>query len=111
MFKLKELRKKYNVFQKEIAEYLQVSQGNISDMETGRIEPDVYKIVKIAEFFNITTDELLGKDTLREKTFTAKQITYNPDELELLNAYRCLDDIEKETAIEILKVMIKSKVK
>ena len=62
--KLKTLRLDAGLTQKALAEKLQLSGYEFSDLTILRIEqgkrfvPD-YEIVAIADFFNITTDELL----------------------------------------------------
>ena len=64
--KLKELRKQHGLSQERLASLLQLQGMECSDLTILRIEkgqrfvPD-YEIVLIAKFFNITTDELLGK--------------------------------------------------
>ena len=57
------LRKNKNVSQKELAEFLQMSQTAISHFETGRNEPDLKTVIKLADFFNCSTDYLLGRRT------------------------------------------------
>ena len=62
--KLKALRKNAGLTQKELAEKLQLKGGEFSDLTILRIEqgkrfvPD-YEIVAIADYFDISTDELL----------------------------------------------------
>lgn len=64
--KIKELRKNKGLTQKQLAEKLQLEGHEFSDLTILRIEqgsrfvPD-YEIVIFAKFFEITTDELLGK--------------------------------------------------
>ena len=66
---IKFLRKKHNLTQKQLAEKLQLEGHEFSDLTILRIEqgkrfvPD-YEIVILADFFNITTDELL-RNTLK----------------------------------------------
>ena len=65
--KVKELRKERGLTQKHFAELLQLEGYEFSDLTILRIEqgsrfvPD-YEIVILANFFGITTDELLGKN-------------------------------------------------
>lgn len=67
--KLKELRKEKKLTQKHLAELLQLEGHEFSDLTILRIEqgsrfvPD-YEIVILADFFGITTDELLRKDEI-----------------------------------------------
>lgn len=62
--RIKSLRKAKNLTQKELAEKLQLEGGEFSDLTIPRIEqgkrfvPD-YEVVLLADFFGITTDELL----------------------------------------------------
>lgn len=66
--KIKKLRKEKGLTQKHLAELLQLEGHEFSDLTILRIEqgsrfvPD-YEIVILADFFGITTDELL-KDTI-----------------------------------------------
>lgn len=58
--KIKELREEKQLTQTELAEKLNSSQKQISKWETERIEPNIFWLCKIAKFFNVTTDYLLG---------------------------------------------------
>lgn len=57
--KIKEHRELNKMTQKEVAEILGVEPGTISKYELGMIEPNIESIVKLAEIFNMTIDELL----------------------------------------------------
>ncbi|MCI6362869.1 helix-turn-helix domain-containing protein [Intestinimonas butyriciproducens] len=58
---LAELRKDKSMTQHELADVLHVSAGTISNYETGVHFPDIEKLVNLADFFNVTTDYLLGR--------------------------------------------------
>lgn len=58
--RLKNLRKERGLSQKELAEELQLTQRKISYLETGQLEPDLATLWKISNFFEVTTDYLLG---------------------------------------------------
>ncbi|HIE4788150.1 TPA: helix-turn-helix domain-containing protein [Clostridioides difficile] len=58
--KLKQLRIKNNLKQHELAEILNVSQSTIGMYENDQRTPPAESIVKLAEYFNVTTDYLLG---------------------------------------------------
>ncbi|MGX9844652.1 helix-turn-helix domain-containing protein [Streptococcus iniae] len=60
--KLKALRKQKKLTQKELAEQIGIKQNSYSDWETGKNEPSLDNIIKLAKIFNTTTDELLGLD-------------------------------------------------
>lgn len=56
---LKAVRKEWGLSQAELAEKLNITLKTLSHWETGYSEPSIQQILEIAEFFNITTDELL----------------------------------------------------
>ena len=58
--RLKELRIEKKLSQAELAKELKVSQRSISSWETGFREPDFKTLSRIALFFDVTTDYLLG---------------------------------------------------
>lgn len=59
--RLKNLRKKAGLTQKQIAEKLQVGQNSYSNWEKGKRTPIQPTIEKLAEILNTSTDYLLGK--------------------------------------------------
>ena len=58
---IKRLRKNKGLKQQEIAELLGVKRNTYSDWENGKTEPKLENVVKLAQIFNTTTDELLGQ--------------------------------------------------
>ncbi len=59
---IKQLRTIKNISQKELSERLGVSRSAISMWETGASKPDFNNVSKVAEFFNVSVDYLLGRD-------------------------------------------------
>lgn len=58
---LADLRQDRSLTQKSLAEKLHVSVGTISNYENGVHLPDLEKLVMLADYFNVTTDYLLGR--------------------------------------------------
>lgn len=58
--KLKELRISKNLSQDELSKILEVRKSSISNWETGKATPTFDMLTKIAKYFNVTTDYLLG---------------------------------------------------
>ena len=52
--------------QKQIAEVLGISQNTYSQYEIGVLNYPVDAIVKLADFYNVSTDYLLGRTPIRE---------------------------------------------
>lgn len=61
--KLRYLRQQQGFTVRQLAEELDIkSHSHIADMENGRSKPSVELLVKIADLFNVTTDQLLRDD-------------------------------------------------
>nr|WP_325219510.1 helix-turn-helix transcriptional regulator [uncultured Oscillibacter sp.] len=58
--RLKQLRKQAKLQQKELGERIGLGANAISMMETGNRETSFEKLVLLAEFFQVSTDYLLG---------------------------------------------------
>ena len=58
--KIKHLRKKNDLTQEKLADYLCVSYQAVSKWECGLSSPDLSLIVPLAKILHVTTDELLG---------------------------------------------------
>jgi len=67
--KLKELRKKKNLSQTELSYLLNVAQNTISQWENNVRKMDISTAKKIADFFDVTTDYLLGYSSFNEPNF------------------------------------------
>lgn len=57
--RLKELREENGVSQKQIAEYLSIKQNTYSQYETGKRQLPIELLIKLAQFYNVTTDYIL----------------------------------------------------
>lgn len=60
--RLKELRKAQNLNQVQLGNILGVSKQCISNWENNNIQPSIDMLVKIAGYFGVSTDYLLGLD-------------------------------------------------
>lgn len=60
---LAQLRKQKGLNQKDFAATLGVSNGAVAMWETNKRQPDLEMIKKIASYYNVTTDFLLGYET------------------------------------------------
>lgn len=59
---LKELRKKKGLLQKDVAEHLGIDRTTYVKYENGVSEPDFKTLKKIANLFDVSTDDLLGNE-------------------------------------------------
>lgn len=58
--RLKELRKEKKITQPELANMLGVTFSTVSAWEVGKAQPSYDILVKLAQYFGVTTDYLLG---------------------------------------------------
>lgn len=66
---LTKLRKRANLTQYQLADKLGFSRGQIANYEQGKREPDYETLGKIADFFDIGIDELLGRQPKEKDIF------------------------------------------
>ena len=59
--RLKELRVKKGLSQLRLATDLNTTQNTISRYETGEREPGIDELIKIADYFNVSVDYLIGR--------------------------------------------------
>lgn len=61
MNRLKDVRKKSNLTQKEVGEIIGVSQNTYSYWENGKVKIDNESLQKLSDLFNVSVDYLLGR--------------------------------------------------
>lgn len=61
---LLELRKNRGCSQSEVAKYLNITTAAYQNYETGRREANYTNLSKLADFYGVTTDYLLGREPL-----------------------------------------------
>lgn len=59
--RLKELRIEKGISQKALAQVLNTTNSSVCDWECGRAEPNLETLVKMADYFAVCTDYLLGR--------------------------------------------------
>ena len=59
--RLKEQRILNKVTQRQIADFLQITQPSYIRYEIGTSEPNLENLVKIADYFDVSVDYLLGR--------------------------------------------------
>ena len=62
-----ELLSQRGITAKKLSEDTGISTGNISDWKSGRAKPSSEKLSILADYFNVSTDYLLGNDTSKTK--------------------------------------------
>ncbi len=60
---LKRLRKEKGVTQRTLADAVMVSQQSINKYENHSVEPDIDTLIRIADYFGVSLDYLVGRET------------------------------------------------
>ena len=102
MLKITEFRKEKGLTQGALAEKLNISVKKLGAWEQGRAEPCVDDLIMLADFFDCTLDELMGRTNV-DTPPQGKGLT--PQENALINAFRKLDDKERQQAVNIVKAL------
>lgn len=61
--KLKELRISEGLTQQELSMRLGISRVNYTRYETDKVRPDYETLIKLADFYNVSLDEIFDRNT------------------------------------------------
>lgn len=93
--RLKKLRKEKNLYQKELAEILGVSRPTISQYEAGTRRPDNETLEKLADYFKVSIDYLLGRTDERSPVDKIKSaISDDPELVEFFEQLKKREDLQ-----------------
>ena len=90
MNKIKELRLSKKLSQQQLAKILFVNQTAVSQWERGATTPNLQLLTKIADYFNVSIDYLIGNDTNKKSPSIKEELT--ADEQKLLKSFRELNE-------------------
>lgn len=97
--RLTELRIKHNMTQEDFAEYMCVTRQSVSKWETDKTYPDVEKLIKIAELYEVTLDYLVrGQEEANISNNNAKK---NNDQVDVF-ANDVTNNMDIDTDSQIL---------
>jgi transcriptional regulator with XRE-family HTH domain len=89
--RLRELREEKGLIQAELAEEIGIGRTSVSNYEKEERVPDADVIIKLADFFGVTTDYLLGRSEFKsfrqEYEFFIKRLGIN-DHPTFLNSFK-----------------------
>ena len=63
--KIRDLREDNDLSQKELAEMLKIHQTTYSDYELGKLNVPVSILHKLADYYNVSIDYLLGRTNIK----------------------------------------------
>ena len=65
--RIRELREDSDKKQLELANYLSVRANTYSDYERGKINIPIEQLIKIADFYDVSLDYLVGRDRKKKQ--------------------------------------------
>ena len=89
MERLKELRKKSNKTQTEIAEYLNTTAQSYGRYELGQNEPNVETLCKLADLYSVSLDYLVNRQFNNQFGYLSDQ------ERALIESFRRLNEVNQ----------------
>ena len=101
--RLKELRKSRNISQQKLGAYLNYGYTAIANYESGRNESSFDTLMKIAAFFDVTVDYLIG---LSDEPMIMNVLSRS--EVRLLEIYRKLNEENKQIIMEMTGIIYKN---
>jgi transcriptional regulator with XRE-family HTH domain len=84
---IRQLRLARNLSQVDLAKVLGVTKQSISNWENNNIQPSIDMLIRLAQFFSVSTDYLLGLD--RQKYIEISELT----DCQLAHIAAIIDDI------------------
>lgn len=97
--KLAELRKKKGLSQYEMADRLGVSRGKLANYEQGSRQPDFDTLSKLADFFDVSTDYLLGRTETPRTDNKLPELTTKDERDISKKLENILEDLDGESSL------------
>lgn len=111
MERLRKLRESKNITQKEMSDFLGVDRTTYVKYETGSSEPNFLTLAKLADYFNVTTDYLLGREDVKKTPPSDDEgvgmaLQGRPELAELIDCLSQLDDDQLRSAKDYLDFIL-----
>lgn len=106
--KLKEIRKKFNLTQQDIAKILNIPKTTYSNYEQGVSDPTTLILVTLADYYKVSLDELIGRDFAIPTDSLEDELLQTFRQLDLANKGKVIgfavDRVKAQTEIKDIKI-------
>lgn len=92
--RLRYLRQSKELNQTQLGEKLGVKKQSVSNWENGNIVPSIDMLIKIADYFHVSTDYLLGRDNPASDGFALMDVT-GLTQVQVEHIQRIVDDLRR----------------
>lgn len=89
--------------QQDIADWLGIERSTYGKYETGDSEPNFDTICRLADFFDVSVEYLMGRTNIK-KTPTPEDFGLSSEESELLALFRKASPAVRVAALSVLKI-------
>lgn len=103
MLKLKDVRLKFNIRQKDVCDALNIPQNTYSQYENNKREPDNETLSRIADYFHVSTDYLLGRTDETTKPPPSLDKQHEGIDFAFYNEIKDLTDEEEEQILGFIR--------
>lgn len=108
MLRLKELRRRKHISQQALAKAVGSSQSSINSYENDIYEPDINMLIKLANFFDVSIDYLIGNNEVPYAK-SADRYMLNEREEKFIKIVREISDDQAAILIQVMREFLKAK--
>ena len=100
--KIKALRKRHGLSQEELAERVEINSTHLSRLETGKYQPSIDVLKRLAESLEVSTDYLLSADAEER----AEVHIRNKPLAERIRLIDSLEESDQQALIQVIDSML-----
>lgn len=109
--RLRELRLKSGMSQKQLADVIGTSQQSINKYENHDVEPDIKTLIRLADCFNTSVDYLIGHTEVNHVLENVHACDLNDEEAGMLDSFRHLTRAQKNCVLLVCRTIAGSEAK
>ncbi len=100
---LKKLRLSRGLSQASLGSMVGASQQTINRYENQETEPDIAMLIRLADVFDTSVDYIIGHSSINHKIEPVYATDLNQEEIMVMESYRDLGGVQKETIKQTMK--------
>jgi transcriptional regulator with XRE-family HTH domain len=102
---LRVLREERKISQQKLAEAIGLTQPSINKYENHNIEPDIFTLCRMADYFSTSVDYIIGHTDVRRKIEPVAEFALNEEEQSLIRNWRTLSPEERECILTVMRTL------
>lgn len=107
--KVRELREQAGyTSQKSFADAFGVAQTTVASWEGGKREPGYATTIRLADFFHVSVDYLLGRENTKKEPTPVPESGLSKDESDLIELFRCVPQEQRSAMLQAIEMTLRS---